>query len=541
MRRKTHKISLLLAMSLLVLSGCKSKPLPPPTDYEIDTSITNENGDVYYEIFVRSFADSDGDGIGDFLGLKAKIPYLATLGVKGLWLMPIHPSPSYHGYDVDNYKAIHSDFGTINDFDAMMSEARAHNIDVIIDLVLNHSSNSHPWFLEGKENFTNGYVNPLDHANKANYYNFYRRDGQVEYEAAFGPWMPDLNLANPYVQEEIVDIMQFWFNHGVKGFRLDAVPHFFGSSIASTKLPEGKTSLQANIDFMQWLKEKATTMREDNYFVAEAWYGVETQVSPYYASTIDSFFNFAGGDVNGYMLEYIRTKKATQLAQKIANVHNLNRSVHPNALTANFLSNHDMDRSSRMWVMDMEARQKLGASVLILQPGIPFMYYGEEIGLRGTRGGENTDANRRLPMIWQKTDDTMRTNNPVGATFPSSSQVKDGVKENLETPFSLLNHYRKVISIRNKYKFITRAEIRDIRVSGTNDSITMLEMKGPNEGEKIYVVHNIEREEVSFDLGKLNLGTLKITDDIFTSEVRATLVDNTLSLAAYSSVVLAVK
>jgi glycosidase len=240
-------------------------------------------------------------------------------------------------------------------------------------------------------------------------------------------------------------------------------------------------------------------------------------------------------------LNILEQKKATQLAQKIANVHNLNRSVHPNALTANFLSNHDMDRSSRMWVMDMEARQKLGASVLILQPGIPFMYYGEEIGLRGTRGGENTDANRRLPMIWQKTDDTMRTNNPVGATFPSSSQVKDGVKENLETPFSLLNHYRKVISIRNKYKFITRAEIRDIRVSGTNDSITMLEMKGPNEGEKIYVVHNIEREEVSFDLGKLNLGTLKITDDIFTSEVRATLVDNTLSLAAYSSVVLAVK
>lgn len=129
---------------------------------------------------------------------------------------------------------------------------------------------------------------------------------------------------------------------------------------------------------MQWLKEKATTMREDNYFVAEAWYGVETQVSPYYASTIDSFFNFAGGDVNGYMLEYIRTK-GNSISTKIANVHNLNRSVHPNALTANFLSNHDMDRSSRMWVMDMEARQKLGASVLILQPGIPFMYYGKKL------------------------------------------------------------------------------------------------------------------------------------------------------------------
>ena len=135
----------------MILVSCGQSAVPQ--DYEIDKSITNVKGGAYYEIFVRTFADSDDDGIGDLLGLKDKIDYLEDLGVGGIWLMPIHPSPSYHGYDVEDYQAINKDYGTLADFSAVIEKAHEADIDVIIDLVINHTSSTHPWFKEGLANF----------------------------------------------------------------------------------------------------------------------------------------------------------------------------------------------------------------------------------------------------------------------------------------------------------------------------------------------------------------------------------------------------
>jgi alpha-amylase len=533
--KNLKKISQVFLVTLFVLTGCKSKT---PKTYEFDKNVTNETGDVYYEIFVGSFCDSNGDGVGDLKGITEKIPYLKDLGIGGIWLTPIHPTGSYHGYDVEDYVAINPKFGTIEDFDELIEKANDSNIDIILDLVINHSSNRHPWFIEGKENFTKPSYDPNNNDDKANYYNFYYESGEVNYEAVFDRSMPDLNLANPRVKEEISAIMEFWFDHGVKGFRLDAAPHYFDSPVARTKLPAGVSVLEANNEFLNFLKTEANKFREDNYFVAEAWKNLPEQVSPYYRSGIDSFFNFAGSDTNGYIISSVVTKNATGLGRRISEVNSLNKSEFEDALTAHFLTNHDMDRSAPMWMIDEEqSKAKLGASIYMLQPGRPFIYYGEEIGLKGSRGGANTDANRRLAMQWQRANDTMRPKNPKGTTYDMSYQIKDGVKEFLEEPFSLLNHYKKVINVRNKYPFINYASVEDIEVHFVKGTVTLLKITGRN-NEVIYVMHNLDEETKEVDFAKHGLKDLEIADDIFTTQVRSKIKGNTIHIAPYSTLVL---
>ena len=512
---------------LLLASGC-GKPLPNdgvPKDYEFDNTVTNETGDVYYEIFVGSFADSNGDGYGDLNGIRDKLDYLKDMGVGGIWLTPIHPSPSYHGYDVEDYKAVNAHFGTLTDFKNMMTKANELHIDVILDLVVNHTSRTHPWFTEGLNRFKNGTYDPSDNNDKANYYNFYWDNGEVKYTAGFGEWMPDLNLDNPAVRNEIVSIMKFWFDYGVKGYRLDAARYFYEMNTAK------------NIEFLRFLKTEANKIRSDNYFVGEAWGDPANVVAQYYTSGIDSFFNFDGADSNGYIISDVTTRKGSRLGSNIVYIQDLNRTSSASAITGNFLTNHDMNRSATMWVMNQEQRRKLGASVYMLQPGRPFIYYGEEIGLKGKREEEPTDANRRLPMQWQQYDDTYRPANPPGATYKSSDQIKEGVKEMLEMPFSLTNHYKKVINVRNKYPFITNAKVESTMVRGVDDEVTYLKIIGTGD-EVLYVFHNIGSVDHEVNLNELGLSEVLISDDIFTSQIRAKLLDNVLTLAPYSSVIL---
>ncbi len=515
------KRNIIVLTSFLLITSCNNGRIP--TNYNFDNLITNENGGVYYEIFVRSFADSDNDGIGDLEGIRQKLPYLEDLGVKGLWLTPIHPSPSYHGYDVEDYTAINQDFGTHDDFEALISDASAKNIDVIIDLVLNHSSSTHPWYIEGKERFQNGTYDKNDPHDKANWYNFRMENGKAVAEATFGDWMPDLNLNNIEVRNEITRFTHFWLDKGVKGFRLDAVSHFLDS-------------VGENVEFLGWFRDMVNTKKPDSYIVAEAFITSFSAQKHYYHG-VDSLFNFAGANLGGFFIDSITSNTVGPIGLRLAEQYTAMRAINEDAILANFLTNHDMDRSSGMFLLEQAGRQKVAASIYLLTPGYPFMYYGEEIGLKGSRGSAQTDADRRLPMIWQKEDDVMRTNNPPGVTYDLTKQVRDGVRELSEQPFSLLNHYKKVINVRNAYEWLTYADFENYMLPSNYVSLYKLSARDDS-SKYIYVAHNIYKEAQTLDLSRFVLNELEIIDDIYTNQVRSVIKNNTLTIEPYSSVIL---
>src|SRR5690606_36575411 len=185
---------------------------------------------VWYEVFVRSFQDSDGDGVGDLPGLRSRLPYLAELGVTGLWLMPVHPSPSYHGYDVTDHYAVNPEYGTLDDLLGVLHDAHALGMRVILDLVPNHTSSQHPWFraaLAGDPAYRDRYVwsdDPPPWRGTFGGSAWHAADGAY-YLGLFSPDMPDLNHADPAVEREVHDVAAFWLGLGFDGFRVDAIQH----------------------------------------------------------------------------------------------------------------------------------------------------------------------------------------------------------------------------------------------------------------------------------------------------------------------------
>lgn len=429
-----------VAILTTLISSCVNNPT---FSYDIEP-ISNEGSSVWYEIFVQSFYDSNSDGIGDFNGVTEKLDYLQDLGVGGIWFMPIHPGSSYHLYDVTNYYEIAPKYGTMFDFQFYLEEAKARNIKTILDLVVNHTSNSHPWFQEGLLDYASD--NCGNPASKCHYYNFARTrlEGYEPYgagiyaEARFWSGMPDLNLDNPYVRDEIEDIMQFWFDLGVDGFRLDAVTSFYTGN--ATK----------NIEALSWIGDTAKAMKPDSFIVAEGpWSMTSAGILQYYPARVDSFFNFPVSVTGNRIVDRVRLQQGYDLARVTALFNQNLRAIRPDAIDTPFLSNHDQGRVAGLrFVENDELNHKLLASIYLLMPGRPFMYYGEEIGLKGS----GRDENKRLPMIWSETDKTGQPNPPSAADYDPALQVTKGVADLQAIPNSLWNHYKKVISVRNKYK-----------------------------------------------------------------------------------------
>ena len=279
-----------------VPSGKEAKTKLPVIGAEKTMSIQEVEDDYrnYYEVFVASFYDSDGDGSGDLNGVREKLDYIADMGFTGIWLMPVHPSDTYHKYDVKDYYEIDPAYGSMADMEALLAACKERNIALILDLVVNHTADDHPWFTAAAE-YLRG-LSPEAEPNPAdcpyvNYYTFTKDAARGKsyhplsgsdwyYEGVFWGEMPDLALDQPEVRAEIEKIMDFWLEKGVSGFRLDAVKEYFS----------GRT--QKNIEFLAWLEQTAQSKKADVYLVGEAWSDL-SEIAEYYASGLPSFFNFA--------------------------------------------------------------------------------------------------------------------------------------------------------------------------------------------------------------------------------------------------------
>ena len=369
----------------------------------IPLNIIEDNYRTYYEVFVYSFCDSDGDGIGDLQGLISKLDYIndgddttdTDLGCNGIWLMPIGPSPTYHKYDVMDYYDIDSDYGTMEDFKELLAECDKRGIKVIMDLVLNHSSSQNPWFTEAC-----AYLKELGDGEpdtavcpSFDYYHFSREQGAgcyaVEgtdwyYEAQFWSEMPDLNLDSEALRAQIEEITGFWLDMGIGGFRLDAVKEFY------TGNP------QANIAFLDWFTTMVKEQKEDAYLVGEAWLDIN-DYAQYYGSGIDSLFNFAFADKDGIISKVVNGSPASRYGTVSASLQETFGQYNENYIDAPFYTNHDMGRSAGYYAGENSEKQtKLAGAMNLFMSGSAFLYYGEELGMKGA----GKDENKRAPMYW---------------------------------------------------------------------------------------------------------------------------------------------
>ena len=534
MKRRT-----IILFSVLPLLFCMACSAPAPKDgYEqmkqLDGSLTAVPAeDAYrtaYEIFVYSFCDSNGDGIGDLPGVRSRLDYVCQeMGFNEIWLMPVCPSPSYHKYNVQDYMAIDPQYGTMEDFDALLSDCHARNVRVITDLVLNHTSTEHPWFKAAAEyllGLSDGQQPSVEDCPYLDYYFFSREGGSGYsqlydsgwfYESRFSWDMPDLNLDSEAVRSEIREILSFWLNRGVDGFRLDAVTSYYtGSS-------------EHNIAFLAWLKETAASIQPDAYFVAEAWTD-QNEYASYYASGIDSFFDFAFADKNGLIASLVSGRiPASAYASRMEAEEALYRSYHPQAINAPFYTNHDMGRSAGYYPGDDGTKVKLAGALNLLMSGNAFVYYGEEIGMKGA----GKDENKRLGMIWEA--DPAATGICKGPDGAEPQENKFGsVAEQREDPASILTWFRWAIAIRNAFPVISHGTTAAVETL-SSDTVSVF-TRTADGYDPVCIAVNLGSEPVSIDLGSLDYRTLAAV--LNTSAEIITLDGTALKLPAGSIAVL---
>ena len=472
---------------------------------EVTLNIIDDNYRNWYEIFVYSFYDTNNDGIGDLNGITEKLDYIQEMGFNGIWLMPIHPSPTYHKYDVTDYYAIDPAYGTLEDFKRLIDEAHKRGIRVIIDLVVNHTSNSHPWFTaacdyikkNGKPggeygefyNFKQGGTSGAYHSVSGTAY---------AYEGQFWSGMPDINLDSDKVRDEIRSIMKYWLeDYNVDGFRLDAVTSYYTGNVPK------------NIDFLSWINTEANKIKSDAYIVGEAWVGDDYTINRYYQSGCDSFFLFTGSQASGTIAQAVKMNSGKMLG----NLFERLQSTYGDAVLAPFLGNHDTMRPGSF--MPGEDNLKMAAGVLSMMSGGTFVYYGEEIGMI-SKGGNNSDPAKRIAMKWQAKSiyDGCCYLPPENTPVDDSSYYYPSVEEQMADPDSILNYYKAAMELRNRFPSIARGDVKYYPVEGNNYICVITK---EYKDEKITIVFNMDCFEQKVTLDKDTLGFSELLGELYAS------------------------
>lgn len=450
------------------------------------------NDTAWYEVFVRSFYDSDGDGAGDLQGVIQKLDYLndgdpattTDLGVTGIWLMPIMESPSYHGYDVVDYYAVDEEYGTEADFRQLMDEAHARGIRVIVDMVLNHTSSEHPWFeaaREGGSEFDDWYVfaegeQPTQTApwGGANIWYPAQPGEDRYYYGIFWSEMPDLNYRNEDVTAEMQSVTRFWMEEmGADGFRLDAIRHLIEDGSIVENSDQTHEWLQGFHDFYKGIDE-------DIVMVGEVW-SAAPRVVPYIGDEIDVAFDF---DVALNILGAVQSRRAS----RIQDAYEQSVELFPAHQYAPFLANHDQNRAFSQLGENMAA-MKMAASILLTGPGTPFIYYGEEVGMTGVKPDE--DIRKPFPWNGEANGGFTEANRPW-RDLPEGYEERNVAAMN-DDPDSLLNHYRRLIHLRNDHEAL---RIGDYLAVEASDRAVYAFVRQSND-ETLLVIHNLNDDPVS--------------------------------------------
>ena len=442
-------------------------------------------GAVFYEIFVRSFADSDGDGIGDFNGMTAKLDYLDSLGIDAVWLMPMFESTSYHGYDTTDYDNVERDYGTNADFQHFLDQAHERGIRVIVDLVLNHTSSEHPWFVESASSTTspkrNWYVwsatNPgWKQPWGGNDPSWHFRNGAYYY-GAFWSGMPDVNYNSPEAKAEMFRITRYWLTQGVDGYRLDATRYLVETGPGEA----GQADTPGTHQVLKELSAEVRNLKPEAVLVAEN--TVDTaRMATYFGSTavvrggdempMNFDFPLAAAIVDG-----VKNGNAAGIANVLRDVVRL----YPRGIIdAPFLTNHDHTRIATV-LGDDPRKLRNAAAILLTLPGMPFVYYGEEVGLQN--GPAPNDEAKRTPMPWSASGG-FTSGTPWHAYAPGLAT--DNVASQTGDPQSLLSHYRNWIAARKRSDALSKGTITPIDSDGR-----VLAFIRESANERVLVVHNM--------------------------------------------------
>ena len=544
MRRFYTLISLLLLCALL-LTGCggqaaapaagnaardRSGKYPLSADGEailplpaLPETVPDDNYRVFYEIFTGSFSDSNGDGVGDLRGVLNRLDYLndgdpasgLSLGVEGIWLTPIFQSPSYHKYDVSDYYSVDRQFGTLEDLQALIDACHARGIKLILDLPINHTGDQCAWFTKFKIAHQTGntgdafydfysYVTPGEGGSAPAGYRQLAGTGDW-YECNFSDNMPELNFDSEAVRQELLKVAKFYLDMGVDGFRFD--------------------DNQRSSDFWDWYMAELRAIKPDLYTVAEVW--DSDGVTDEYFSAMNCF-NFTVSQTDGLIAATAQHGRVSALTSYVDGYLDRIHAIREDAMMVPFIANHDTDRAAG-YLTVASGSMKVAANLYLLSSGSPFLYYGEELGMRGSRGGSNTDANRRLAMLWGD-GDTIR--DPEGTTYDSSKQIDTTAADQKGDGESLYSYYKKLLAIRAAHPAIARGDYTPVDVLGSKLGGFVAEWNG----ERVCVLHNTTLNSTSVDLKALGLEGYALSDFIGVEE--ASLEDGVLRLGGQTSAVL---
>ncbi len=409
------------------------EPTPPPPT---PTPIAYETPDwfktaVVYQVFVRSFNDSNGDGIGDLDGITAKLDYIQSLGADTLWLTPIFASPSYHGYDTVDYYTINPDFGTEQDLIELNQAADARGMHILLDFVAAHTSNEHAWFQDAYARPESGYTD---------WYQF-EDEKNLNYKSFFDiATLPSLNQTNPDTIQYFVDLAKYWldpnqdgdFSDGIDGWRCDY-------------------ALNAPHSFWRRLRQEVKAFRPDAVLLGEVWVRESTSLVPYYKDEFDALFDFPV--YMAMMGENARNGDGVIMGESFVSivldeVDDQLQRFPEDSIRVRFMGNHDTDRIVTEVEGDLQ-RARLAAQLVSTLDGVPMLYYGEEIGMLGHKGGGPIyDEYRREAMDWYAAASGAGMTSWFSA--PRYTLPDDGisVEEQEADPDSLLNFYRGLYATR---------------------------------------------------------------------------------------------
>ncbi|MBP8086505.1 MAG: hypothetical protein KAY48_04395 [Saprospiraceae bacterium] len=484
----------------------------------LKAQVSISSNDIVYEVYIQSFCDSNGDGIGDLPGLISKLDYIQDLGANTIWMMPLHPSPSYHKYDVIDYYSIDPTFGTMADMDLLIAEATKRKMKIILDLVINHTSSEHPWFIASRSSpdspYRDYYVwkdfdSVKDEIHKKtttfdsdNLTQWHEWEGQEDrYYGFFWKGMPDLNFDHAPVREEIYKIGKFWIDKGIDGFRLDAAKHIY---------PDDR--FDDTRSFWEEFTKEMRAIKPDIQIIGEVWSDSMTLSTLF--KGLPSLFNF---ELTKSIPECIHAADAGRLIEPYLNIIKAYKSAGVPFEDAILLSNHDMNRIRSTLGGDLQ-KAKLAAAILLTLPGTPYIYYGEEIGMLGIK----PDIHLREPFLWE--EDPLKDTRWQKSTYSVRPDV-ESLEIQMSDPNSIYHHYKKWISLRNNHPELSNGT--PVFQNLQNNSILAWIIQ--EKKKTLWVIHNLSGVEISLPF--------KDKADIV-SEGKQVHVDDDFVIAAFSSVLI---